>query len=136
VNIRARNFESEIEYRTSRSSGKGGQHLNKTESRVSLFFDVDQSQVLTLGEKERILQTRSSLLNQGKVIQVDVEESRSQWRNKKIALARFYDFLESALIVKPKRKPTKPSKSAERKRLKEKKKRGDLKQNRRKDNLL
>ena len=69
-------------------------------------------------------------------LQIDVEESRSQLKNKKVAIERFYNLLEKALFVPKKRKETKPSKAAIKRRLNAKKKRGDLKQNRRKDNLL
>ncbi|MEQ8909866.1 MAG: alternative ribosome rescue aminoacyl-tRNA hydrolase ArfB [Vicingaceae bacterium] len=136
MKIREREIASELEFKFSRSGGKGGQHVNKTESRVSLFFDVDQSRQLSEEEKNRLRKGLSSRLSSEGVLQVDVEESRSQHKNKQLAIKQLFDMLERALRKKKKRKPTKPSKAAIRKRLREKKNRGEKKQNRRKDNLL
>lgn len=134
--INERPFLTELNFKTSRSSGKGGQHVNKTESRVSLFFNIEQSQLLSDEEKQLILSRMEGLLNKGKVIQIDVEESRSQKRNKEIAINRFLELISEKLKRKKKRKISKPTKAAIKKRLKAKKKRSEKKQNRRKDNLL
>lgn len=134
--LKERPFLSELSFKTSRSSGKGGQHVNKTESRVSLFFDVENSQFLSDEEKELIISKMGERLNEGKIIQIDVEESRSQKRNKEIATQRFLELITEKLKRKKKRKVSKPTKSAIKKRLKAKKKRSEKKQNRRKDNLL
>lgn len=129
-------FLAEVSFKTSRSSGKGGQHVNKTESRVSLFFNIEESDLLT-GEEKSILKERlMSRLTDGKIIQIDVEESRSQQRNKEIALKRLIKLLGDNSKPKKKRKISKPSKAAIKKRLKAKKVQSEKKQFRRKDNLL
>lgn len=129
-------LQEEIQYTTSRSSGKGGQHANKVESRVSLFFDIKGSKLLNDEQKQLLLKVFESRLNQGSVLQLDVEESRSQSINKEIAFKRLRAMLEEALKPKKKRKPTKPTKASEKKRLNTKKARSELKQLRRKDKLL
>lgn len=129
-------FLAEVSFKTSRSSGKGGQHVNKTESRVSLFFDIEESDLLT-GEEKSILKERlMSRLTDGKIVQIDVEDSRSQQRNKEIALKRLVKLLGDNSKPKKKRKISKPSKAAIKKRLKAKKVQSEKKQYRRKDNLL
>jgi ribosome-associated protein len=134
--LKERPFLSELNFKTSRSGGKGGQHVNKTESRVSLFFDVENSQLLSEAEKQMILNKIQTRLNDGNIIQIDVEESRSQQRNKDIAIKRFIELLTESLKRKKKRKVSKPTKAAIKKRLKSKKHKSEKKQNRRKDNLL
>lgn len=129
-------FLAEVDFKTSRSSGKGGQHVNKTESRVSLFFDLEKSTLLTDLEKSILKKRLESRLNNGKIIQIDVEESRSQQRNKEIALKRLLQLITDNSIPKKKRKISKPSKAAIKKRLKAKKVQSEKKQFRRKDNLL
>jgi len=118
----------EITFKTSRSSGKGGQHVNKTESRVSLFFNVLDSKALT---EEQIVTLKQKLrLSLEGTFQVDCEESRSQLRNKEMCVQKFYFILFESLTSQKKRKRTKPSKAAIRKRLKSKKHRAEIKQNR------
>ncbi len=126
---------SECTYKTSRSSGKGGQHVNKTESRISIFFDLVNSSALS---DEQVLKLKSFLVNQlsnDGVLQIDVEDSRSQIQNKKTAQNRLLSLLEKGLQKKKKRKPTKPNKAAIRKRLKAKKRQAEKKDNRKKDFL-
>jgi len=103
---------------------------------VSLYFSVSDSSLLSENQKSLIIKNLEGKLSQDFQLQIDVEESRSQLKNKKVAIERFYNLLEKALFVPKKRKETKPSKAAIKRRLNAKKKRGDLKQNRRKDNLL
>lgn len=129
-------FLAEVSFKTSRSSGKGGQHVNKTESRVSLFFDIEESDLLTDEEKSVLIERLMNRLTDGKIIQIDVEESRSQQRNKEIALKRLVKLLGDNSKPKKKRKISKPSKVAIKKRLKAKKVQSEKKQFRRKDNLL
>lgn len=126
-----KDFSSELNFKTSRSSGKGGQHVNKTESRVSLFFNVPLSRLLTKEEKELLISKLN--LNQEGIIQIDTEESRSQLKNKEKCVKKFYELISKNLTVQKKRKPTKPSKSAIRRRLKDKKRRSDIKKDRRAD---
>jgi len=129
-------FLAEVSFKTSRSSGKGGQHVNKTESRVSLFFDIEESDLLTREEKSILKERLMSRLTDGKIVQIDVEDSRSQQRNKEIALKRLIKLLGENSKPKKKRKISKPSKAAIKKRLKAKKVKSEKKQFRRKDNLL
>ena len=118
----------EITFKTSRSSGKGGQHVNKTESRVSLFFNVLDSKALT---EEQIVTLKQKLrLSLEGTFQVDCEESRSQLRNKEMCVQKFYFILFESLASQKKRRRSKPSKAAIRKRLKSKKHRAEIKQNR------
>jgi ribosome-associated protein len=131
MNLTKKDFSSELEFKTSRSSGKGGQHVNKTESRVSLFFNVTESTILSEEEKET-LQQKLSLSQEG-VIQISSEATRSQHKNKEKCILKFYQTLEKALLKPKKRKASKPSKAAIRKRLKEKKRRSEIKQNRKLD---
>jgi len=123
-------FQNEFSFITSRSSGKGGQHLNKTESRVSLFFNVLESRLLTEAQKTMLSNNATIELSKEGIWQIDVESSRSQLQNKKIAIQRFFNRLEAALKVQKKRKISKPSKASIQKRLKEKKIQAEKKSNR------
>ena len=126
---------SECSFKTSRSSGKGGQHVNKTESRISLFFNVLTSEVLNNEQIDKLKSFFASQLSKEGFLQIDVEDSRSQAQNKKIAQNRLIQLLEKGLQKKKKRKPTKPTKAAIRKRLKTKKRQAEKKENRKKDFL-
>lgn len=126
---------SECSFKTSRSSGKGGQHVNKTESRISLFFNVLTSEVLNNDQIAKLKSFFASQLSKEGFLQIDVEDSRSQVQNKKIAQNRLIQLLEKGLQKKKKRKPTKPTKAAIRKRLKTKKRQAEKKENRKKDFL-
>lgn len=131
-----RDFSSEFIFKSSRSSGKGGQHVNKTESRQSLFFNLEESILLSAEEKELLRNKWSNRLSKVGVLQIDVEESRSQIKNKKIAIQRFYELLKEALQKPKKRKPTKIPKSVIRKRLKQKKLQTEIKKRRRDDKIF
>jgi ribosome-associated protein len=131
MNFAKKDFSDELQFKTSRSSGKGGQHVNKTESRVSLFFNVLESSLLTEDEKN-VLKEKLTLSQEG-VYQISCETTRSQLKNKEICIKKFYNALEEALKIQKKRKETKPSKTAIRKRLREKKRRSEIKQNRKSD---
>jgi ribosome-associated protein len=116
---------SEIELRTSRSSGPGGQHANVTASRVEAVFDVDASRSLDEEQKRRI----SARL--GPVVRTVAQDTRSQTRNRELALERMRARLESALIVPKKRRATKPTGASRRRRLEGKRRRGEVKRMRR-----
>lgn len=77
-------FLSELEFKSSRSSGSGGQHVNKTESRITLFFDVKHSKLLNEEQKQRILLKTTAALSKKGVWQISIEQSRSQHQNKKL----------------------------------------------------
>jgi ribosome-associated protein len=116
---------SEIELRTSRSSGPGGQHANVTASRVEAVFDVEASHSLDDEQKRRI----SARL--GPVVRAVAQDTRSQTRNRELALERMRARLESALIVPKQRRATRPTGASRRRRLEGKRRRGEVKRMRR-----
>ncbi|ALW84294.1 peptide chain release factor 1 [Hymenobacter sedentarius] len=124
-------FLPEITFQTSRSSGPGGQNVNKVESRVELRFPLLSSQVLTESQKALILEKLSNQLTAEGLLIITAQDDRSQLRNKEIALARFHELLQKSLRRPKPRKATKPSKSAVRKRLEGKKLQGEKKASRR-----
>ncbi len=118
----------ELKFRTSRSGGKGGQNVNKVESRVEVYFEPQNSQVLTIEQKERL----EKKFPAQETIRVVSEEDRSQLRNKEIAVRKLIDLLQKALRQEKKRKATRPSKAAKEKMLRKKKLHGEKKAMRRK----
>jgi ribosome-associated protein len=116
---------AEIELRTSRSSGPGGQHANVTASRVEAVFDVYASTALTDAQKARIASRH------GPRVTAAAQDTRSQLRNRELALERLADRLGAALEVRRPRRATRPSAGAKRRRVDAKKRRGDVKQARR-----
>ena len=115
----------EIELRFSRSSGPGGQHAQRTETRVEAVFDVEASSALTERQKQRVV-TKA-----GPVLRAVAQDERSQWRNRELAVERLVDALRAALEVRRARKPTKPSAAAKERRLAAKRRRSDVKKLRR-----
>ena len=115
----------EIGFRYSRSSGPGGQHAQKSETRVEAVFDVAASETLSEGQKERL---RRRL---GPVARAVAQDERSQWRNRELAVERLVGQLRDALHVQRRRKPTKPTAAARERRLDAKKRRGATKRLRR-----
>jgi ribosome-associated protein len=116
---------SEIELRFSRSSGPGGQHAQKTESRVEAVFDVEASSGLTDRQKQRVV-ARS-----GPVLRAVAQDERSQWRNRELAVERLVERLRQALRVERPRRPTKPTRASQERRVEQKRRRGDVKRQRR-----
>jgi ribosome-associated protein len=116
---------SEIELRFSRSSGPGGQHAQKTETRAEALFDVEASHALTPAQKRRVI------AKAGPVLRAVAQDERSQWRNRELATERLMDSLREALRVPRKRKPTKPSKGSVERRLEQKRRRSQVKRRRR-----
>ena len=115
-------FENECLFKTSRSSGKGGQNVNKTETKVGLWFDVAASALFSDEEKTRILSRLASVITDDGYLQMTCDEQRSQLQNKQLVIERAIEMLEKALIVRKPRKKTKPSKATIEKRLEEKRK--------------
>jgi len=113
-------FENECTFRTSRSSGKGGQHVNKTETKVGLWFDVTASTLFSEEEKTRILSRLATAITDDGCLQLNCDEQRSQLQNRKLVIERAIVMLEKSLVVAKPRKRTKPSKAAMEKRLEEK----------------
>jgi ribosome-associated protein len=130
INNRLRIPMSELQYRFSTSSGPGGQHANKAATRVTLLFDVANSPNLDEGMRRMLLKRLSSYIDKDGILQIHVQESRSQHQNREIANGRFCELLATALIPRKRRRPTKPSKTAIKKRLDNKRKRGRLKKER------
>lgn len=124
---RFRQILSESAFKASRSSGAGGQHVNKVSSRISLCFNVRDSLVLDEREKARIIQRLGSRLNAAGELCVHSQESRSQYSNKEDAKRKLYGLLAQAFREKKKRLPTRVSKAAKERRLKGKKVRGEVK---------
>lgn len=116
---------TEVELRTSRSSGPGGQHANVTASRVEAVFDVDEAPSLSRTQRERL---RSRY---GDRVTAIAQDARSQARNRELALERLRQKLAAGLIVPKRRRPTRPSKSAREKRLESKRRTSVRKQTRR-----
>jgi ribosome-associated protein len=116
---------SEIELRTSRSSGPGGQHANVTASRVEAVFDVAASSALSEAQKARIA------ARLGPRVTASAQDSRSQLRNRELALERLAARLAHALEVRRPRTATRPTKASKRRRLEAKKRRGEIKRGRR-----
>ncbi|NBA88057.1 aminoacyl-tRNA hydrolase [Emticicia sp. CRIBPO] len=114
-------LSTELNFQTSRSSGPGGQNVNKVESKVELRFDIEASEILSPEVKVRLLDKLKTRLVQETVILVTAQEKRTQLQNKEVAVQKFYKIIEEALVEKKKRKPTKPSLADVQKRLKTKK---------------
>lgn len=128
-------FNKELSFRTSRSSGKGGQHVNKVETRVELLFDVPNSAILSNTQKSLVMRNLKSRINNEGILIFANETERSQKRNKSIVVKRFYQMMEQALIPDRKRKFTKIPQAVQAKRLINKKQRGEKKALRKKVNL-
>jgi ribosome-associated protein len=118
-------IRSEIAFRFSRSSGPGGQHAQKSSTRVEALFDVEDSSGLTNAERKRVL------AKLGAVVRSVAQDERSQLRNRELATDRIVEQLREAVKVRRKRKATKPTAASRERRLEEKKRRGQTKRLRR-----
>ncbi|SNS47231.1 ribosome-associated protein [Belliella buryatensis] len=128
--IKNQALNSEFEFQASRSSGPGGQNVNKVNSKVQLFFNIQASQILSEEEKELLLEKWQNKIDSTGKIMFQSQEKRSQNQNKEITIQKFYDALSKAFEKKKIRKATKPSKSAIETRIKAKKSTSQKKQNR------
>ncbi len=125
-----KNFTTELTYKTSRSSGAGGQNVNKVETSVTVMWKVEESQFFNEEEKKLIQSKLKNRINQEGTLQLTVSESRTQLKNKKAATEKILEIVNKSLIKPKPRKATKPSKSQIEKRMKQKKEHSEKKENR------
>lgn len=122
----------ELDFKAVRSSGAGGQNVNKVASKVVLSFNLEQSNALEAEQKALIEEKLASRLTNDKVLILQCDEDRSQLRNKEIVIRRFLQLIMGALHTPKKRVPTKVPKAVVKKRLENKRRQSDIKQSRRK----
>ena len=125
-----KNFTTELTYKTSRSSGAGGQNVNKVETSVTVMWKVEESQFFNEEEKKVIQSKLKNRINQEGTLQLTVSESRTQLKNKKAATEKILEIVNKSLRKPKPRKATKPSKSQIEKRMKQKKQHSEKKENR------
>jgi ribosome-associated protein len=110
------NIVKELHFKATRSSGAGGQHVNKVSSRVELAFDIEKSTSLSDNEKRLLIEKLAARLTKENRLILSCEETRSQHRNKEIAIQKFLQLITENLIRPKKRRPTKPSRASVRRR--------------------
>ena len=120
----------ELDVRVSRSSGAGGQHVNKTSSRVEIFWNVLTSRAIDDEQRQRLREKLSSRLTTDGSIRVVASDMRSQSRNRELAEQRLAELIAKSLIVPKKRRPTKPTKAAKEARLEAKRRQSSKKRER------
>lgn len=126
-------LKAELNFRTSRSSGSGGQHVNKVATRVELLFDVDGSQFLNDAQKQRIKRKLHNRITKEGILQLDCSETRSQHRNKQLVIEQFENLIREALRPPKRRKKVPRSRQANpKKRLESKRRQSEKKELRRK----
>ncbi|MGZ9676886.1 alternative ribosome rescue aminoacyl-tRNA hydrolase ArfB [Flavobacterium sp. GNP001] len=125
-------LQSEIQYKAVRSSGAGGQNVNKVSSKVVLSFDLKNTQGLSEEQKQLVATQLQTRLTADGILNLSCDEDRSQLRNKELVTKRFFELVKKALIVPKERKPTKIPKGVIRKRIKDKKSASEVKKNRQK----
>lgn len=126
---------SEVKYKAVRSSGAGGQNVNKVSSKVVLTFDLSQSKGFSEEEKLLLATNLQNRFTSDLLLILNCDEDRSQIKNKEIVTKRFLEIIKRGLYVPKERKPTKIPKSVIRKRIKDKKNISEIKQSRKKPNL-
>ncbi len=133
MNINKIDLSPELTFKRVRSSGKGGQHVNKVSTKVELTFDVVNSQLLNETQKQLLLSRLQNRINKEGVLYIAVQDERSAVMNQRIAIKRFKEMIANALKIQKKRKIRKPSKAYHASRLRSKKHHSEKKQGRNKD---
>ena len=123
-------LQSECEFKAVRSSGPGGQHVNKTSTKVMLHWDLEASAVFTGEQKERLGQRLASKLTTENQLVLSYDQSRSQHKNKEEVFKNLVQLLEKALVIPKKRKKTRPTLASKKRRLESKKQNAQKKANR------
>lgn len=123
---------NEVRYRTSRSSGAGGQNVNKVSTKVELLFDVAASQILSEDQKNLVFKKLKNRISNDGLLMLQCDETRSQFKNKEIVNERFLGLIEKALRPVKKRRPSRPTRASVEKRIKGKKMISEKKENRKK----
>ncbi len=132
-NNKLQDFSSEFTFTNSRSSGPGGQNVNKLNTKVTLSFDVMSSNLLSDKEKELVMTKLANKINSEGILKISSQSERTQLANKERCIEKFYKQIAKSLKVKKKRKKTKPSQASIQKRLDDKKNRSDKKKSRKLD---
>jgi ribosome-associated protein len=122
---------SELHFRFARSSGPGGQHVNRSATQVELLFDVAHSPSLSEAQRQRVLNRLRSRIDQEGILHLVSQETRSQLRNREEVVERFQMLMREALRVPKRRLPTRPTQASRERRLKEKRRRSEIKRDRR-----
>lgn len=125
-------LRSELTFKASRSSGSGGQHVNKTSTRIELYWSLDTSQVFSEDQKIRLREKLNNRLTKEQILILASGQTRSQFKNKELVIKRFFTLLEEALTIPKKRKKSRPTYSSKVKRLQSKKLHSEKKSNRKK----
>ena len=133
--MEASNLINELTFKAVRSSGAGGQHVNKVASKVELYFNLQETTLMTSEEKERLFSFFNNRINSKGVLMLSSSESRSQFRNKALVIQRFLALIEEGLKIEKERIPTKIPKAVIKKRLTDKRKQSDKKITRKKPDI-